>query len=179
MIKKILAIILAVIVLGVSYWIYQSRKEAGQPTKTPVFALDPRNCTYMIEGKDVALADGYAEETSPGYASKTITRYFGNEASGDFNNDGKSDVAFLLTQDSGGSGTFFYAAAALGGGSACNGTNAILLGDRIAPQSTNFQDGEIVVNYADRKPGEPMSATPSVGVSKYLKIVGSRLVEVN
>ena len=107
-----------------------------------------------------------------------MTEYFGNEVMADFNGDGLKDTAFILTQNSGGSGTFYYAVVALSSKGGCKGTNAILLGDRIAPQTTEFSNGKIIVNYADRKPTEPMSATPSVGVSKHLEVKGGSLVEV-
>lgn len=106
------------------------------------------------------------------------SKYFGNEIKGDFNGDGINDAAFLVTQDPGGSGTFYYIMAALGTKNAYTDTNAILLGDRIAPQTTEFKDGEIIVNYADRKLDEPFSVKPSVGVSKYFKVNNGVLVEV-
>ena len=88
-------------------------------------------------------------------------------------------MVFLITQDPGGSGTFYYVVAALRDDKGYTGTNGILLGDRIAPQSTVIQDGLIIVNYADRKADEPMTADPSVGVSKFLKIIDGKLAEVN
>jgi heat shock protein HslJ len=100
-----------------------------------------------------------------------VTRYFGNEARGDFNGDGREDVAFLLTQEPGGSGTFFYAAAALDLPTGLVGTEAVLIGDRIAPQTTEARpDGVIVVNYADRAPGESFATRPSIGKSLWLKL---------
>jgi len=87
----------------------------------------------------------------------------------------EADAAVVLTQDSGGSGTFYYVAAAINTGSGTVGTNAILLGDRIAPQNILIQNGEIIANYADRNPGEPMTTSPSVGVSKYFVVNGSTL----
>lgn len=139
---------------------------------------DYKNTTYIIEGQSVTLTDGRAETTvAPGSASKTVTQYFGNEATGDLNNDGTPDVAFLLTQDAGGSGTFYYVVVALKTSDGYQGTNAILLGDRIAPQTTEIREGQLIVNYADRKPDEPMTAQPSVGVSKYLKVEGTILVD--
>jgi hypothetical protein len=105
--------------------------------------------------------------------------YFGNDATGDLNGDGVDDTAFIVTSSPGGSGTFYYVVAALkvaDGG--YQGTNAILLGDRIAPQTTQIKDGQLIVNYADRKPSEPMSAKPSIGVSKYLRVVDGQLQEV-
>lgn len=148
-----------------------------QPGQTQP-AATPKDATYQIEGNPVTLVNGLSEvEAAPGSASKTVTRTFGNEATGDLNGDDKPDVALLLTQESGGSGTFFYLAAALQTGVGYVGSNAVFLGDRIAPQPTTIENGTIVVNYAERKPGEPFTAAPSVGVSKYLKIVDGKLVE--
>jgi len=177
--KIILVVVLIIVVIGIGYWIYQSQPKTEKSAGEEKVTLDQKNCTYAIEGKNILLKDGYSEEEIvPGSASKLITRYFGNEASGDFNEDGLSDIAFILTQDSGGSGTFYYVAVALETTSGCQGTNAIFLGDRIAPQTTEFRNGEIIVNYADRQANEPMTVTPSVGVSKYLKISEGELVEI-
>lgn len=149
------------------------------PTSGPPPLTDYKNITYQIEGQNVTLKDGLSEmEAAPGSAGKVITRYFGNEAFGDLNRDGKDDVAFLLTQNSGGSGTFFYVVVALQTGTGYQGTNAILLGDRVAPQTTSIENGAIIVNYADRNPGEPFTVQPSLGVSKYLKVIKNTLIEV-
>ncbi len=105
------------------------------------------------------------------------TRYFGYDSKGDLNGDGVEDVAFLLTEDNGGSGTFYYVVVALGTDTGYVGTNAIILGDRIAPQSTEIQNDEVIVNYADRLPTDPMTAQPSVGVSRYFRITDGKLIE--
>jgi hypothetical protein len=140
-------------------------------------AADPKNATYTIEGREVTLTDGISEvEAAPGSAAKVTTRYFGNEASGDLNGDGTPDVAFILTQNMGGSGTFYYVAVALRNKSGYAGTNAVLLGDRISPQTTEVRSGEVIANYAERRPGEPMTAQPSIGVSKFLRVVDGKLV---
>lgn len=156
----------------------------GTPTQPPPMATatppDYKNATYMIEGQFVTLVNGFFEaESAPGSATKITTRYFGNEAFGDLNGDGKEDVAFLLTQSTGGSGTFFYVVAALQTASGVEGTNAIFLGDRIAPQNTSIENGVITVNYADRNPGEPFTTQPSLGISEYLKVEANLLVEIN
>src|SRR3989339_952033 len=167
MFKKIILLCLLTVVVGlIAYWIYNRPKT---PALTQQFILNAKSCTYSVDGKDITLKDGYAAQAiNADSATKLITRYFGNELAGYFDDDEFSDRAFILTQESGGSGTFFYLAAALGSKDKCNGTNAILLGDRIAPQTTEFRNGEIIVNYAERRPEEPMTASPSVGVSKYL-----------
>lgn len=144
-------------------------------------AHEYKNASYSIDGHRVQLTDGYAEEeVAPGSASKVVTRYFGNELFTDLNGDGREDVVFLLTQESGGSGTFYYAVAALNTPDGYVGSDGYLLGDRIAPQTTEVSQnprhvGVVVINYADRAPGEPMTAQPSVGKSAYLKLDTERM----
>ena len=136
-----------------------------------------KDSTYIINGQPITLVNGLAEtEIAPGSAEKQITKYFGNEAYGDLNGDRIEDVVFLITQDNGGSGTFYYVVAALRTDNGYQGTNAIFLGDRIAPQSTQIQGSQVIVNYADRNPGEPFTVQPSVGVSKYFEVVCNQLV---
>lgn len=140
--------------------------------------LGYQNATYEVEGQTVRLTNGVSEiEAAPGSATKIATRFFGNEAFGDLNGDGKEDVAFLITQDGGGSGTFFYLVAALNSEAGYQGTNAIFLGDRIAPQNTQIENGQIVVNYATRKPDEPFTVQPSIGTSTRIRVVEGKLVE--
>lgn len=144
--------------------------------KQTVGAADYKNAEYVIEGKRVKLENGIAEtEAAPGSASKIVTRYFGNELAMDLNGDGREDVAFVLTQERGGSGVFFYAVAALTTEEGYKGSDGYLLGDRIAPQSTNVSPNPrheyvVVFNWAERASGEPMTAQPSVGKSVYLKL---------
>jgi hypothetical protein len=179
--QKIYFIIaLAIIILfGAGFFIYQSKTEnPHNAIQNQKIAADPKNATYIIEGKEFALINGTAEESIPNSSSKITTQYFGNEAESDFNGDGINDAAFILSQNSGGSGTFYYVAADISLGNNYKGTNAILLGDRIAPQSTEFNNGIIIVNYADRKPSEPFSTAPSVGVSRYFKVIDGTLQEI-
>lgn len=138
--------------------------------KQPYAPSDYKNAEYTIEGQRVRLVDGISEtEAAPGSASKIITKYFGNEVATDLDGDGREDVAFLLTQDGGGTGTFYYVVAALNTERGYVGSEGLVLGDRIAPQTTEKGTGKIIiVNYADRKPGEPFSTSPSVGKSIWL-----------
>lgn len=137
---------------------------------------DYKDGEYMIDGQRVKLEDGFAEmETAPGSASKIITRYFGNELMTDLDGDGREDVVFLVTQSSGGSGTFYYVVGALNTERGYVGTDGYLLGDRVAPQNIGLSQNPrhiraIVVNYADRAAGEPLSTPPSLGKSAYLKL---------
>ena len=166
-------VIVAVVVL-VGGCSSNSENQTQEPAA--VARTDYRNAEYVIEGQRIKLVDGLAEaETSPGSASRIVTRYFGNELKTDLNDDGREDVVFMLTQQRGGSGTFFYAVAALNTEAGYLGSDGYLLGDRIAPQTTVVSRNPrhksvIVLNYADRRPDEPMTAQPSVGKSVYLKL---------
>jgi hypothetical protein len=143
----------------------------------PIIVLgDYRDAEYTINGQKIKLSKGVAEtEIAPGSASKLITRYFGNELRVDLDGDGSKDAVFILTQETGGSGLFYYAVAALYKDGYFTGSDGYLLGDRIAPQTTEMSRNPkhknvVVVNYAERAPGEPMTTQPSIGKSAYLKL---------
>ena len=138
--------------------------------KQGVVTADYKDAEYVIGGDRVKLEDGVAEkESAPGSASKVVTKYFGNEVKSDLDSDGREDVIFLLTQETGGGGVFYYVVAGLNTERGYVGSEALLLGDRIVPQTTEKGKGKIViVNYSDRKPGEDFVVKPSVGKSIWL-----------
>ena len=159
--KKTLIALIAIIIIIVIVLLVSGGKQSVAP--------DYKNLSYTVDGKPILLTNGR------GLGAEV---YFGNEARADLNGDGKEDTAFIFFQQTGGSGTFYYLAVALSSGDIYRGTNAILLGDRIAPQTTEIKNGEIIVNYADRKAGQPFSTQPSVGVSKHIKVENNTLVEI-
>jgi hypothetical protein len=171
--KVIFLIFVAVAVLFVVFFALNSyiyNEKQGD------ISSDYLNIEYTIDGEKVRLIDGIAErEVAPGSASKIVTRYFGNDFYTDLNNDGREDVVFLLTQESGGSGTMFYAVPALNTEQGYVGGGGYLLGDRVAPQNIGLSQNPrhknvVVVNYAVREDSEPMTTQPSVGKSTYLKL---------
>lgn len=170
--KLLVAIgVLVVLVVGIGgYMVLTRPAPVSEPIKNTASA-SPKDATYSIDGQPVTLVNGKSEvPAAPGSASKITTTYFGNEANGDLNGDSVPDVAFILTQSTGGSGTFYYVAAAIKTTDGYTGTDAVLLGDRIAPQTTEIKDGIVTANYADRKAGESFAIQPSVGKSLRLKL---------
>jgi len=146
----------------------------------PVLPTSPLDATYTVDGGIVALKNGevsYPATSSPS-DQKVTTKIFGAPTMGDLDGDGDSDAALLLQESSSGSGTFYYLVAAINTGHGYQGTNAIFLGDRIAPQTVEIHGVTVVANYADRKPSEPFSAQPSVGKSLYAELRGTQLVAV-
>jgi hypothetical protein len=87
---------------------------------------------------------------------------------GDLDGDGDEDAAVWLIHERGGTGSFFYVAAALMSGGRFHGTNAVLVGDRIAPQAMEIRNGVLVVTFAGRESSEPMTARPSIVMTLYL-----------
>ena len=143
-------------------------------------ATGPLQASYRIERQEVRLIDGQAEaEAAPGSATKIKTSVFGQPVLGDLNEDGNEDAALFLMHQPGGSGTFYYVAAALNTNGGFCGTNAVLLGDRIAPQTIEIRDGVVIANYADRRPEESMAVPPSVGMSKYLVVKAGELITLH
>ncbi len=160
--------VLGALFLGLNTYIHQD-------TPVPIVSSH-KDAEYRIEGVPVRLMNGVSEiAAGPDTSASIVTRYFGNELLLDLNDDGRQDVVFLLTQEQGGSGTFYYAVAALNLEAGYVGSDGYLLGDRIAPQSTVMSPNPrhknvVVINYADRALDEPMSASPSIGKSAYLKL---------
>jgi len=142
-------------------------------------AQNPGDATYMINGTAFTLNGGQASvEAFPGAASKTLVEVFGDPVNGDLDVDGVPDAAVLLVETTGGSGTFYHVAAALNQNGNFVGTRAVFLGDRIAPRQLVIRHGILIVDYADRRPGESMATPPSLGASKYLVAREKQLVEI-
>jgi hypothetical protein len=140
------------------------------------------NAEYPVEftrtGK-AQLKDGVFEESvAPGSATKTTIRLGKELALGDVNGDGVEDAAVTLVVDPGGSGTFTYLAEVINEKGTAKPIATVLLGDRIIVKSLAIQSGSVVVTLLTRKPDEPMSAEPTVQVTRVFKLQGDKLVEV-
>lgn len=133
------------------------------------------DATYTINGEKITLKNGISEIAIPDSSSKIITKFWGNQIEHDLDEDGSLDNIFILTQETGGSGVFYYVVAKLNTKEGSYGSDAVFIGDRIAPQNiiideNNDRKNVIVVNYADRKENESFSVQPSVGKSMWLKL---------
>ncbi len=123
---------------------------------------DYLNSTYNIDGETIILKNGKADNVT----------IFGKPVMADLNGDNKEDAVFFLVQDTSGTGVFTYVVTSIS-------KDAVFIGDRISPQNINVDNkGLIKVNYVTRKENEPFSAEPSVGVTKYFKVINRELVEI-
>lgn len=160
--KKPLWVALAVALAAVAVFVFvrdtRHGEDAAAVNNQPVGSLD-----VTIENRSFTLVDGVAEKpAAPDSAAKDTLRMVGPEVRGDVTGDGAPEVALLLSNDSGGSGTFYYAVLAIANGNSWHATNALPLGDRIKPKGIEFTDGHFVYRFLERAPGQPMAETPTV-----------------
>lgn len=159
----IVIVVIAVLVGGffaLNSYIYNEKQGEGLPQNF-------RDVAFRISDEPITLQDGVVQaRTALGGDSLTTIRYFGNELVHDIDGDGTEDTVFLITQETVEGNMFFYAVGAIQRDEGYTGTHAVYLGDHIAPQTTEKgADRQIIVNYMDRAPGEPMTTPPSVGRS--------------
>lgn len=155
----VIAVVIALCAVGLFFLntsIYNGAAENG-------LSVDFKEITFSLSGVSVALENGVATaRTSLSGDAESTIRYFGNEVSQDMDGDGGEDIAFLITQETT-QGTYFYLVGALARSGGYLGTEAVLLGKDIAPQTTEKGAGrQVIVNYAERTGGE------SIGRSLYL-----------
>ncbi len=164
--KKVLLALVAVVLLVVV--ILSITKEQPNETNLPV---DIKSLTYTIDGYDFVLDNGLATRSlAPESSFLETVRVFGEPVYADLDGDGDKDGAIWLEHQPGGSGTFYYAALALKEGDTYVSTNVMLLGDRIAPQTLNIEEGRAVYNFAERRADEPFTTRPSWGRSVYVQL---------
>jgi hypothetical protein len=128
------------------------------------------NLVVTIEDRTFTMSNGFAaRQAVPGSATQDTIRVIGEPALGDVDRDGHRDAALLIENDPGGSGRFYYAVLAVSESGSFRATNALLLGDRIAPLTVDFLDWRFVYNYLDRRSGESMTTPPSVVKSLWIR----------
>jgi len=177
-------IILILIIILVGYFVFfYNKKEAPETSNTPETSAailtddEVKNATYSVDEQPVAFVNGRSVVEVPNSSAIITTQYFGNTATGDLDGDTTPDTAFLITQNGAGTGTFYFVVVARNTGTGAVGTNAVFLGDRIAPQSTTIQNGKVIVSYAEHGSSQAMTDTPNVMVSKTLTVKNGVLIE--
>lgn len=76
---------------------------------------------------------------------KVPKQYFGMEAFGDLNMDGKDDVAFIINRKDEDRGMLYYLTVALADDKGKTGTNLIFLGDKVNPQNVLITNNVIEI----------------------------------
>lgn len=177
--KKLLFGFVIITLAAFFYFWHMGAPQTAENIPTPTgtsFHPDASSGAFTIDGDKITLSKGVSIRNE-GDGLTTETKLLDEQALGDINADGKEDVVVILSQYAGGSGTFIYAAAYVSGPVSYKGTEAIFLGDRIAPQSVSISNGVATVKYLDRKEDEPFAAEPTISVSKQFIFKSGAFVE--
>jgi hypothetical protein len=170
-------IVTGLLLIGLNFSCARPGSDSLRPDFLP--ADTPANAAFLIENDWLQLENGRIErEVAPGSASRITIILMGEPLYSDLNYDKEKDAVLLLTYQGGGSGTFYYLAAALHEKGGFRGKNTIWLGDRIGYPTAEVRNGLISVTYLDRRPDESMATAPSVQKTRYFIVEESRLQEV-
>jgi heat shock protein HslJ len=138
----------------------QDSAPAADPQSRP--GSDALNTRYIIDDRPVQLIDGQATNpAAPGASSATVIRVWGDPLAVDLNQDGAEDAVLIITQTTGGSGTFYYLAAAIAEQGGYEGSAGFFLGDRIIPERLSAIDSKVRVSYLARHDGESFADEPT------------------
>lgn len=179
-------IIIIIIILAAAILFYAMRNTfpidktgSSAMSENSVFRADPTNATFIFDDGPITLSAGRDERTVvSGSALTEEIVLLDKFAYGDVNRDSKEDTVLLLARYGAGSGVFIYAAAFISGPVTYRGSEAIFIGDRIAPQSISInQRGIVTVKYLDRALDESFAAEPTVPASKQLVYKNGEFVE--
>ncbi len=99
----------------------------------------------IIPDMNVAQVSSFIKATP-----KVPQTYFGTEALGDLNSDGKDDVAFIIKRADEERGVLHYLSTALATTSGRMGTNLIFLGEKRTINSILINEGVIFIEYSDQ-----------------------------
>lgn len=170
-IRITIAIIIgAVVVFSVLKW---GRGEKELP-EIIIASSSVDDVTFKTSSGDIDFVSGVSV---PVNGVRTEARFFGKPIPADINHDGFSDYVLWFSYLNNNSETLYFIAGAINTADGYVGTNAVLLGTDIAPQTLGVQNGIIVANYAQRKEGESVTVSPSVGASRYFRIENGSLIE--
>jgi hypothetical protein len=179
--KVVLALGGVVVLLVLSTFLFRDSELPEPVSLSDVLQLadTPLYASYRIDGTEVTLNDGRAEEEqAPGSASTKVTTVWREPVTGALLDSEYESAALVLVQDHGGSGTVYYLATAVTDGTGYLGSNAILLGDRIRLIDYSINHGVVTVVYLDRNDGEAMATLPTATTTRHFTLSGLTLQEV-
>lgn len=125
---------------------------------------DPANAGYYIDGIVYTLVNGELEQAIEDSTTVNKFKLLDFKAVGDINKDGTDDVAVVITNDAGGSGTFYYLAIFTSGSSPVI-ENTSYLGDRIVVKDITFTNNQFQVKYLDRDSEADMASDPTIEIT--------------
>jgi hypothetical protein len=115
----------------------------------------------------------------PGGASRPVVGMVEDfRAVGDLDGDGRDEIAVVLWQNSGGSGTFYYIAVLGVRDGRCVNIATDIVGDRVRVEGGRITDGEIVLDLLTAGPEDPVCCPSRKGVMSW-KFSNGRLMKID
>jgi uncharacterized protein len=137
-------------------------------------SIDYKNAIYRVDDRDVTLLEGqHTQSAAADSAAQEITHIVEPPAHVAGKLGGRNAVAVFLSEQGGGSGTFYYVALAFDDG---RGTT-FKVGDRIQPVSIAINGDDLVVGYLDRNADEPMAVPPTVPRERHFAYMNGQILE--
>lgn len=139
----------------------------------PNFALDD---TQMVNLNGGSLTG--TDSTTDSQWSMNLDTDSSSYATGDFNNDGLSDIAAIITANGGGSGDFAYLVLFTNNKGTPQYMTAQELGDRITVNKISYNDGVFSADIITQGPNDPMCCGTLHQISQF-KLKNNTLVQIN
>lgn len=172
--KKIIIFLALTLILAIVLVTYLSEKDKVSDffdnTKAEAQPFDPKNVTYNLDGKVIKLKDGlFVSNDDVTLAWKETVKYIDVTALGDIDNDGVPDVTFVLLRETSAGEKFNYIATLLNKNGGSISLSPLMVGDRIVLQKLYYENGNIILNYLERKPGQGFEVEPTIADTIILK----------
>jgi len=143
-------------------------------TTLPDDAARIRNAEYQLGATDslgvVQLTDGKFQQGTagePDYVSVNLTDFV---ATGDLNGDGVNEVAALVGENYGGSGTFVFLAVYSDVNGKLTFQTSTLVDDRPALNALSIENGEVLVDAATRDADDPFCC-PTLRTNRHYRLL--------
>lgn len=137
-----------------------------------------KNASFLLEGSNVQLTDGISAVPIENSSLVNLTKYYGCPSSGQLEDKKTAALSFVISNESGGSGTFYYLAAAVEKDGGYIIIDPVFIGDRIKPIETSINNGILIISYLDRAAGEGYSAEPSIQKNRKFKVADGIIIEI-
>jgi hypothetical protein len=172
--KGLVRIALAIIlVFGLIAFFLKGPSEEGETTVEDD-ATGTSGPLVPIEAEPVATAKDAAYRHADGIlypnGERGETRVWSEARATDMNGDGTEDLLVVIEEAGADAPMTYYVASLVSTDGGFLGGVAYRVGQGIAIQNYRISQGEVQVNYADRRPWESDDARPSVGKTKRLSV---------
>jgi hypothetical protein len=138
------------------------------------FPGDPANATYDLEGTPVTLKNGMHEvKTGSGVDDVVATDLTQVRSDADFDGDGSTDCAVVVTKDDGPLKVHYLAVITNAGKVTTARLGKNVLVDRLSPHPK----GGVLVKMLGRDDGVPEDTPPTVSVERRFELKGGALAE--